>query len=79
VEAEAGETAEKAMKAALRQIRERDYAAELRERGAAPIHEMAAVFDGKRVYVRAAGEAKSTPRMPGAKTAPARKRARKAR
>jgi Predicted AAA-ATPase/PD-(D/E)XK nuclease superfamily len=62
VDVEAGETKEKAIKAALTQIRKRDYAAELRARGAAPIHEMAAVFDGKRVYVRAAGEPrKKTP------------------
>ena len=52
---EAGETTEKALTAALRQLRERDYAAELRERGAAPIHQMAAVFEGKRVVVRVAG------------------------
>ncbi len=54
VDEAAGETVEKALAAALAQIRERDYAAELRERGAAPIHEMAAVFDGKRAYVRTA-------------------------
>jgi hypothetical protein len=52
VEGEAGESTEQALAAALQQIRERDYAAELRERGAAPIHELAAVFDGKRVRVR---------------------------
>jgi hypothetical protein len=52
VEGEAGETVEKAVAAALGQIRERDYAAELRARGAAPIHEVAAVFDGKMAYVR---------------------------
>ena len=52
VDTDAGETVDKALVAALEQIRERDYAAELRERGAAPIHEMAAVFDGKRAYVR---------------------------
>jgi hypothetical protein len=52
VEGEAGETVEKAVEAALAQIRGRDYAAELRARGAAPIHEVAAVFDGKRAYVR---------------------------
>jgi hypothetical protein len=52
VETEVGETPEKALSAALAQIDERDYAAELRERGAAPIHRMAAVFDGKRAYVR---------------------------
>ncbi|MFT3772347.1 MAG: PD-(D/E)XK nuclease domain-containing protein [Minicystis sp.] len=54
VDTEEGETPEKAIAAALKQIRDRDYAAELRERGAAPIHEMAAVFDGKRAYVRVA-------------------------
>ncbi len=52
VDPDAGETPEKAITAALTQIRERDYAAELRERGASPIHLMAAVFDGKRAYVR---------------------------
>jgi hypothetical protein len=54
VATEAGETSEQAVAAALRQIRERAYATELRERGAAPIYEMAAVFEGKRVAVRAA-------------------------
>jgi hypothetical protein len=52
VDGEAGETVEAALAAALDPIRTRDYAAELRERGALPIHEMAAVFDGKRAYVR---------------------------
>lgn len=37
---------------ALEQIRARDYAAELRERGASPIHLVAAVLDGKRAYAR---------------------------
>jgi Predicted AAA-ATPase/PD-(D/E)XK nuclease superfamily len=59
VDTEAGETTEKAFTAAFRQLRERDYAAELRERGAAPIHPMAAVFEGKRVLVRAAVEKKA--------------------
>jgi hypothetical protein len=59
VDTEAGETREKAFTAALRQIRERDYAAELRERGAMPIHQMAAVFEGKRVFVRTAVEKKT--------------------
>ena len=54
VDPDAGETPEKAIAAALAQIQERDYAAELRERGAAPIWTMAAVFDGKRAYVRVA-------------------------
>jgi hypothetical protein len=54
VATERGDTKEKALAAALRQVRARDYAAELRARGAAPIHEMAAVFEGKRAYVRVA-------------------------
>ena len=47
-------TPEKALSAALRQVREKDYAAELRARGAGPIHEMGIVFEGKRAWVRAA-------------------------
>jgi hypothetical protein len=68
-----GETMARAMRAALGQIRERDYAAELRARGASPIHEMAAVFDGKQATVRGAGQVtKATPR--GATKKPARRR-----
>jgi len=52
---EGGETVEQALEAALRQLREREYARELRERGADPIHELAAVFDGKRAHVAGAG------------------------
>jgi hypothetical protein len=52
VDIEEGETPEAALISALAQIRDRDYAAELRERGAAPIHEIAAAFDGKRAYVK---------------------------
>ncbi len=74
VDTEAGETTENAFTAALRQIRERDYAAELRERGAAPVHQMAAVFEGKRVFVRVAGEKKTTKKAP-AKKAPAKRAA----
>ncbi len=78
VDTEAGESTEQAFAAALRQIRERDYAAELRERGAAPIHEMAAVFEGKRVLVRAASAEPA--RKPGKGDAPpARKRSRRKR
>jgi hypothetical protein len=72
VEPESGETREKAFTAAFRQIRERDYAAELRERGALPIHQMAAVFEGKRVFVRATGE-KKTARKAVVKKATAKK------
>lgn len=50
-----GETPERALDAALRQIRERDYAAERRARGAAPIHELAVAIDGKHVWTRKAG------------------------
>jgi hypothetical protein len=46
------ESPDRALEAALRQLRERDYAAELRARGAAPIRELAIVFDGKRAHVR---------------------------
>ena len=75
---EAGETAAKAIKGALRQLRDRDYAAELRERGATPIHELAAVFEGKRVFVRSAvdegAKAKSRVRVkPAPKGKPAAK------
>ena len=48
------EAAKGALAAALAQLRDRDYATNLRERGAEPVREMAAVFDGKRVWVRAA-------------------------
>jgi hypothetical protein len=41
------------MKAALRQLRTRDYAAEVRDAGAGVVREMGVVFDGKRVWVAA--------------------------
>jgi hypothetical protein len=78
VDTEAGETRARAFTAALRQIRERDYAAELRERGAEPIHQLAAVFEGKRVFVRTAAEKKparkATAKGRAKKAAPARKK-----
>ena len=64
VDAAHGETPGKALAAALRQIRSRDYAAELRARGASPVYEMAAVFDRKQVHVRSA----PPPKAPRAKT-----------
>jgi hypothetical protein len=83
VVSEGGETKEKALAAALRQIRARDYTAELRARGASPIHEMAAVFEGKRAYVRVAGERKTAAgkkpagkKGAGKKAAPAGRRGR---
>ena len=47
------EDAPAALEAALRQLRDRDYAAELRDAGADPIHEIAIVVHGKRVLVAA--------------------------
>ncbi len=35
------------------QLRERDYAAELRAAGADPVHQIGVVFDGKRCWVGA--------------------------
>jgi hypothetical protein len=49
---EDGETVEHALADALAQVRERRYAAELEAAGAAPVHQLAAVFDGKRTWVR---------------------------
>jgi len=48
------ETPAKAMAAALRQLRTRDYAAELRAAGAGAVREIGVVFDGKRVRVAVA-------------------------
>jgi Predicted AAA-ATPase/PD-(D/E)XK nuclease superfamily len=45
------ETPAKAMAAALRQLRERAYAAEVRAAGAGAVREIGVVFDGKRVRV----------------------------
>ncbi len=49
------ETPDKALNSALAQLLCRDYAAELRARGASPIQQLAIVFQGKRAWVRAAG------------------------
>ncbi|XXT22122.1 AAA family ATPase [Sorangium sp. So ce429] len=54
-----GETPEQALSAAARQVRDRRYAAELTAAGAAPVHELVAVFDGKRAWVRNVDEALS--------------------
>jgi hypothetical protein len=51
------ESVKGAMAAALQQLRERDYAAELRACGAEPIHEMGIVFDGKQAWVAVAAAA----------------------
>lgn len=49
-----GETAEAALDAAMLQIRERQYATALHQAGADPVWLWAAVFDGKRAWVRVA-------------------------
>jgi hypothetical protein len=49
-----GESPEDALASALRQIEDRDYAAELRAAGADPIRTVAIAFAGKRVWVRSA-------------------------
>lgn len=49
-----GETPAKAMRAALRQVREKQYSAELKEAGAGMVREIGVVFDGKRVRVAVA-------------------------
>lgn len=48
-----GESPDQALAAALQQIEERDYAAELRAAGADPVRTVAIAFAGKRVWVRA--------------------------
>jgi hypothetical protein len=60
VDTETGETPTAALESALQQIRERDYATELRERGASPIIELAAAFDGKRAFVARADPSPAT-------------------
>ncbi len=50
------ETGARAMAAALRQLRERDYAAELRAAGAGVVREIGVVFEGKKVRVAMAKE-----------------------
>ena len=52
VDKDEDETVETALDSALAQLRDRDYAQALRERGASPVREMAVVFDGKRAWVR---------------------------
>jgi hypothetical protein len=54
IDVEEGETKDAALADALRQIRDREYSTELFARGAQPIFELAAVFDGKRAWVKAA-------------------------
>ena len=56
-----GETPERALVAAARQVRERRYAAELTAAGASPVHEMVAVFDGKRAWVRTVDQVLAPP------------------
>ena len=63
---------EKALDAALEQMQDRKYAAELHERGAEPIQEIAMAFHGKRVWVRSrqaitAGRSHGNPKGSGGK------------
>ncbi len=55
LDAERGETPERALERALAQIRTRDYAAELRAAGASPVQSWAVVFEGRRAWVRREG------------------------
>jgi hypothetical protein len=74
VDAERGESKERALTLALAQIKKRDYAAELSARGAKPVHEMAAVFEGKKVHVRTAPPPRAKPKATKKKAAPRRRR-----
>lgn len=50
------ETIEQALQEAAKQIRERQYAAEVANAGASPVHEYAMAFDGKRAWVKRVDE-----------------------
>ena len=52
IDTDEGETVQQALDAALAQVRQREYAAVVRQRGAQPVQEWGAVFDGKRAWVR---------------------------
>ena len=54
IEEDEGEDVEKALKSALAQIRDKDYASEIRAMGARRILGVGVVFEGKRVFVREA-------------------------
>ena len=51
VATERGQSKDEALAAALQQLQTRDYATELRARGASPVHEVAVAFEGKRAHV----------------------------
>jgi hypothetical protein len=55
VDREENETVESAVKAALKQIEEKKYETELRERGVKKIKKLAVVFKGKDVTVKEVG------------------------
>lgn len=59
------ETLDRATSRAVQQLAEKDYAAELRARGASPIHEFAIAFDGKRVRVKLRGAPPKRPKRGG--------------
>ncbi len=71
-----GATLERTLAAAKKQLLEKDYAAELRAHGAAPIQQVAVAFDGKRVLVGRADEPAPPPRRRRAPPAPKKGRLR---
>jgi hypothetical protein len=52
MEPEFGDTVEGCLAQAVAQLKDRDYAAEVRAAGATEVHQYAVVFDGKRCWVR---------------------------
>ena len=46
------EAVDRALAAAVEQVRDREYATELTARGASPVHAFAVAFHGKRAWVR---------------------------
>ena len=53
IDSDYDETREQALEKAIAQLQDRDYAAEVRAGGATQVYQYAAVFDGKRCWVRA--------------------------
>jgi hypothetical protein len=51
IDSDYDETREQALEAAIVQLQDRDYAAEVRAGGATEVHQYAVVFDGKRCWV----------------------------
>jgi hypothetical protein len=53
IDSDYDETREQALEAAVAQLKDREYAAEVRAAGATNVYQYAVVFDGKRCWVRA--------------------------